>query len=158
MRLAEGVHLEGDDAHIDTPPLSREELSELADEMKASYGKAFANMADLMPRLDDIWGRMKRLASRDNISIERLGGIMTVDAVSWSRKGASAMLAAGQTGVELFDEKILDSYRKTLATASEQGVDQYVSEHLRPFLQSAKSHFDPSRTTWTERKLAASSE
>ncbi len=145
-------------AAIDTPPLSREELSELADEMKASYGKAFENTTDLMPRLDDIWGRMERLASRDNVSIEHLGGIMTVDAVSWSRKGASAMLAAGQTGVELFDEKILDSYRKTLATASEQGVDQYVSEHLRPFLQSARSHFDSSRTTWTERKLAGGSE
>ncbi len=145
-------------AAVDTPPLSREELSELADEMKASYGKAFENTTDLMPRLDDIWGRMERLASRDNVSIERLGGIMTVDAVSWSRKGASAMLAAGQTGVELFDEKILDSYRKTLATASEQGVDKYVSDHLRPFLQSARSHFDSSRTTWTERKLAGGSE
>ena len=143
---------------IDTPPLSREELSELADEMKASYGKAFANTANLMPRLDDIWGRMEQLASRDNVSIERLGGIMTVDAASWSKKGAGTMLAAGRTGAELFDEKILDSYRKTLATASEQGVDQYVSEHLRPFLQSARSHFDPSRTTWTERTLAASSE
>jgi len=138
---------------IDMPPLSREELSVLADEMKFSYGNVFANTVNLLPRLDNIWGRMKQLARRDNISLERLGGIMTVDAVAWSKKGRGTILTASRTGAELFDENILDSYRKTLATASEQGVDKYVSEHLRPFLQSAKSHFNPSRTTWTEKKL-----
>ncbi len=139
---------------VDTPPLSREELSKLADEMKISYGKAFTKTAGLIPRLDDIWGRMEQLARRDNVSFERLGGIMTVDAVSWGKKGSGTVRAAGRAGAELFDEKILDSYRKTLATASEQGVENYVGDHLRPFLQSAKSHFDSSRTTWTERKLA----
>ncbi len=138
---------------VDRPPLSREELSVLAGEMKVSYGKAFTKTVDLMPRLDDIWGRMEQLARRDNVSFERLGGIMTVDAVSWGKKGSGTIRAAGRAGAELFDEKILDSYRKTLATASEQGVENYVRGHLRPFLQSAKSHFDSNRTTWTERKL-----
>jgi hypothetical protein len=62
-------------------------------------------------------------------------------------------LAAGRTGAELFDEKILDSYRRTLAAASEQGVDRYVSDHMRPFLQTARSHFDSGRTTWIEREF-----
>ncbi len=140
-------------AAVDMPPLSREELSALADEMKAGYGRAFEHTTDLLPRLDDIWERLERLASRENISIERLGGVMTVDAVSWSEKGTGMALAAGRTGAELFDEKILDSYRRTLAVASEQGVDKYVSDHMRPFLQTARSHFDSARTTWIERKL-----
>ena len=143
---------------IDLPPLSREELSELAIEMNASYGKAFENTTDLIPRLEDIWGRMTQLARRDNVSLERLGGILTVDALSWSKKGGASIVATGRTGVELFDEKILASYRNTLAAASEQGVDKYVSRHLQPFLQSARSHFDSSQTTWTERKLAGRSE
>ena len=121
--------------------------------MKAGYGRAFEHTIDLLPRLDDIWERMERLASRENISIERLGGVMTVDVVSWSEKGAGMALAAGRTGAELFDEKILDSYRRTLAAASEQGVDKYVSDHMRPFLQSAKAHFDPAQKTWLESKL-----
>ncbi|MCK5054806.1 MAG: hypothetical protein KAR65_11020, partial [Anaerolineales bacterium] len=73
---------------IDTPPLSREDLSKLADEMKVSYGQVFKSTTNLMPRLDAIWKNMEQLARRENISIERLGGIMTVDAVSWSKKGA----------------------------------------------------------------------
>ena len=62
-------------------------------------------------------------------------------------------LAAGQTGAELFDEKILDSYRKTLAEASEQGIDKYISDHMRPFMQSARAHFDSTQNTWTGSKL-----
>ena len=107
---------------IDMPPLSREELSQLADEMKVSYGRVFKSTTNLMPRLDAIWKNMEQLALRENISIERLGGIMTVDAVSWSKKGVRMALATGRTGAELFDEKILDSYRKTLKTSCEISV------------------------------------
>ena len=139
---------------IDTPPLSREELSKLAEEMKVSYGKVFKKTTDLIPKLDVIWKNMEQLAHRENISIERLGGIMTVDAVSWSKKGAGLALAAGRTGAELFDEKILESYRKTLGAASEQGIDKYMSDHMGPFMSSAKAHFDPAHKTWTESKLA----
>jgi len=138
---------------IDTPPLSREDLSKLADEMKVSYGQVFKSTTNLIPRLDAIWKNMEQLALRENISIERLGGIMTVDAVSWSKKGVRMALATGRTGVELFDEKILDSYRKTLIAAAEQGIDKYMSDHMRPFMQSARAHFDPAQKTWTENKL-----
>ena len=138
---------------IDMPPLSREELSQLADEMKVSYGRVFKSTTNLMPRLDAIWKNMEQLALRENISIERLGGIMTVEAVSWSKKGVRMALATGRTGAELFDEKILDSYRKTLIAASEQGIDKYMNDHMRPFMQSARAHFDPAQKTWTETKL-----
>jgi len=138
---------------VDAPPISREELSKLADEMKISYGRVFRSTTNLMPRLDAIWKSMEQLARRENISIERLGGIMTVDAVSWGKKGLEIALATGQTGVELFDEKILDSYRKTLAATSEQGINKYMKEHMRPFMQSARAHFDPGHKSWTETKL-----
>ncbi len=142
----------------DMPPLSREELSVVADELKASYGEAFKGAGDLAPELDGIYDDMTQLASRDNISVERLSGIMTVDAMSRAKKGTDTVVVTGQTGAELFDEKILDSYRETLTAVSEQGTDSYVSDHLQPFLKSAKSHFDSSQTTWTEKKLKGKSE
>jgi hypothetical protein len=79
---------------------------------------------------------------------------MTVDAVSFSKRSAGIVFAAGKTGAKLLDEKILDSYRETLTKASELGVDMYISEHMKPFLQAAKSHFDSSRETWIEKKLS----
>ena len=138
---------------IDTPPLSREELSELADEMKLSYGRVFVSTKNLTPRLEAIWKNMEQLALREDISLERLIGIMTVEAAAWSKKGMGIAVAAGQTGVELFNEKVLDSYRNTLAMASEQGIDKYLRSHMRPFMQSARGHFDPRQKTWTETKL-----
>jgi len=141
---------------IDTPPLSREELSELANEMKFSYGRVFRSTTNLTPHLEAIWKNMEQLASRENISIERLVGIMTVDAATWSKKGMGIAVATGQTGAELFNEKILDSYRKTLAMTSEQGIDEYLSSHMRPFMQAARAHFDPIQKTWTEIKLVKS--
>lgn len=138
---------------IDTPPLSREELSELANEMKSSYGRVFKSTKNLTPRLEAIWKHMEQLALRENITIERLVGIMTVDAATWSKTGLEIAVATGQTGSELFNEKILDSYRRTLAMTTEQGIDEYLSSHMRPFMQSAKGHFDPAQKTWTEIKL-----
>jgi hypothetical protein len=138
---------------IDTPPLSREKLSELANEMKVNYVRVFKTTTNLIPNLDTIWENMEQLAHREKISIERLGGIITVDALSWSKKGVGVVFATGRTGVELFDEKILDSYRKTLAAVSEKGIDQYMSTHMQPFMRSAKSHFDPGQKTWLESKL-----
>jgi hypothetical protein len=41
---------------------------------------------------------------------------------------------------------------------SEQGADNYVNDHFQPFLKSAKSHFDSSQMTWTEKKLKGKSE
>ena len=138
---------------VDMPPLSHESLSALAEETMAGYTKAFERTINLVPRLDELWDRMEKLAKRENISLERLGGVMTLEAISWSKKGANTVLAAGQTGIELFDEKILDSYRKTLSEASDKGVDVYIRDHMRPFMQTARAHFDSSRETWTEKML-----
>jgi len=142
---------------IDTPPLSRVELSELANEMKSNYGRVVESATNLMPRLEAIWRNMEQLALRENISVERLVGIMTVDAATWSKKGMNIALATGQTSTELFNENILDSYRKTLAMTSKQGIDEFLSSHMRPFMQSARAHFDPAQKTWTEIKLGEKS-
>jgi len=142
---------------IDMPPLSREELSELATEMKSNYGRVAKSATNLMPHLEAIWKNMEQLALRENISIERLVGIMTVDAVNWSKKGMGIAMATGQTGAELFNEKILDNYRKTLAMTSEQGIDEYLSSHMRPFMGAARAHFEPAQKTWTEIKLVEKS-
>lgn len=138
---------------MDVPPLSQESLRVLAEETKADYAKAFKQTTNLMPRLDDLWTRMKQLSETEKISMERLGGILALDAISWSKRGAAAARAVGKSGAELFNERILDSYRKTLSDASEKGVEAYLRDHMRPFLQMAKKHFDLGRETWTEKAL-----
>ena len=138
---------------IDTPPLSREELSRVADEMTESYKSMFAKTTNLLPRIDEIWEQMNRLASKENVSLEHLTGILTVDVASWGKKGIGAVMAVGQTGADLFGEKILDSYAHTLKSVGDEGVTGYLNNCMQPFLQAAASHFNPSRKTWTESLL-----
>lgn len=135
---------------IDRPPLSTDELTRLAQDMTTSYRQMFAKAGDLFPRLETIWGRMQQLARRENISVERVTGILTVDVASWARKGIGAAFAVGQTGTELFGEKILDSYLRTLDAIQAEGSSAYLSNRMKPFLQAAADHFDPGHKTWTE--------
>ncbi len=137
-------------AAVDTPPLSREEVSRLAADMTESYRKMFASVANLLPRFDTLWKRMESLASRENISLERLGGILTVDLAQWGRKGLGAVVSVGQTGADLFGEKILASYDHTLDAVTKEGATGYLGRHMKPFVQAAVDHFSPARKTWTE--------
>ena len=145
-------------APIDTPPLSRADLTEMTNELVASYDNVFQKGGALLPEFEAVWQRMNQLAQQENISLERLSGIMTVDALrhnlaALGQTGVDVSHALGTTSAELFDETILDSYRQTLDTIAVQGVPNYVGTTLRPFLTTAASHFDPTRSTWTERWL-----
>jgi len=143
---------------LDMPPLTRRDLSAMADEMKTSYSRVFLNTKDLLPRLEEIWLRMEQIARRNNVSVERLSGAMALDASTWSRRGSGMARSVSRAGSELIDEQILASYRKTLATATEHGIDRYMRDQMQPFLQSAKAHFDPAQKTWTESRLKGKSE
>jgi hypothetical protein len=135
---------------VNTPPLTREEVSKLATEMTDNYRRMFASVGNLLPRFDTLWKRMESLASRENISLERLGGILTVDVAQWGRKGLGAVVAVGQTSVDLVGEKILASYDRTLDAVSKEGATGYLGRHMKPFMQAAADHFSPARKTWIE--------
>lgn len=137
-------------AAIDTPPLSAADLSKLADDMVNSYGQVFTRATNLVPRIETLWTQMEKLADRENLSIETLSGILTIDVAQWGKKGIGAVWALGQTGTELFGENVLDSYARTLGKISEQGVTAYLTTHMAPFWQAATGHFDPGRKTWTQ--------
>lgn len=146
-------------APIDTPPLSRTDLAQMTDELRSSYGYLIQKGGQMMPEFESIWQRMLNLAQKENISIEQLSGIMTIDALqnnlsAFGKSSVDVTQAVGDTSAELFSEKILDSYRQTLDKIAEQGAARYVGTTLRPFLTTAAGHFHPKRSTWTERWLA----
>jgi len=142
-------------AAIDMPPLSRRELNRLAENLKRGYGDTFRSTANLLPKLEKLWQRMERTAEQEKVSLDRLVGVMTVDALS---RGAGTIVAAGSTSYQLFDDHILDSYRETLEAVARQGLSRYIATHYQPFLQAVKKHFDASRLTWTERSIGGKPE
>jgi hypothetical protein len=142
---------------LDMPPLSREELSQLAYDMKESYSKVLTTSVDLIPDLSKVWDDMEQVSQREKVSLEQLMGMMVFEAASFAQKSVGTVVAVGKTGVELFDEAIVQSYKKTLERVSSEGVDTYLANHFQPFLEAAKGHFDISQKTWLERKLTGES-
>ncbi|MEM8860775.1 MAG: hypothetical protein AAGD96_20825 [Chloroflexota bacterium] len=133
---------------IDMPPLSQQDFSNLTNEMVDGYGDAFGKTSAVLPQLDTLWASMESLTKRENISMEKLMGIMTLDAM---KQGAGVATSVGKASANLVDEKILESYRKTIQDASTVGVNSYISDHMRPFLEAAGAHFNASNETWIER-------
>lgn len=139
---------------LDQPPLSREELTQLADEMKESYSKVLTTSVDLIPDLTKVWDDIEEVSQKEKVSLEKIMGMMVFEAASFVEKSVGTVAAVGKTGVELFDESIVQSYRKTLERINVEGVDSYIANHFQPFVQAAKEHFNIGKKTWLERKLS----
>jgi hypothetical protein len=51
------------------------------------------------------------------------------------------------------DASVIEDYRRTLAEIRARGVDLYARETILPYVEAVRRHFDPSRETFTERRL-----
>jgi hypothetical protein len=142
---------------LDQPPLSREELAQLADEMKESYSKVLTTSVDLIPDLSKVWDDIEQTSQREKVSLEKLMGVLVFEAASFVEKSVGTVAAVGKTGVELFDENIIQSYKKTLERIHVEGVDGYIANQFQPFWENAKGHFKFGKKTWLERKLIGQS-
>ena len=138
---------------IDTPPLSSEEIRQLAAELRASTAHLANNSAQLIPRFESLWNQITLLASKEKMSVEQILGILSVHAATVTQASWGTMDAVGKTGYHFLDEVIIADYKKTLDGISETGGWDYLRTNMAPFWQSAQGHFDFRRETRTERWL-----
>lgn len=141
---------------IDTPPLSREEVQALADELRASTASLASNSANLLPRFEALWNQINLVARRERMSLAEIMGILSLHAATVTQTGLGTAGAIGKTGYHFLDEMVLNDYKTTLAGISEIGAWTYMRQHMAPFFENAQSHFDFSRETGTERWLKRS--
>lgn len=138
---------------MDTPPLSQQQLAELASDLSDGYGRIFAGSRSLLTRMNVLQTRMERTADREGLSVEEVSGVMAIDLASLGKAGLGTTAAVGQTGAELFGERILVSYERTLDELNREGASAYLNRYLKPFMDAAVAHFDPNKSTWTQEML-----
>ena len=56
-----------------------------------------------------------------------------------------------RAGVQTGRTQIFDFYREALGTIAQLGLPAYARQVSRPYLAVVRGHFDPARTTHTER-------
>ncbi len=138
---------------VDTPPLSREQLADLAGDLTDGYGRMFSQSQALLARFEALQSRMEQTAGDEGLSVEAVSGVMAIDVASIGKAGVGTTMAVGQTGAELFGEKILASYERTLDELNSQGAGAYLNRYMKPFMDAAVEHFDPKKSTWTQDML-----
>lgn len=89
---------------------------------------------------------------RSLLSVSSLSGLGTL-AGRTAGGAARGTLAAGRVAARLMNASVLEDYRRTLADIRARGVDAYARDTILPYLRAARRHFDPSRETFTERRL-----
>lgn len=140
-------------AAVDTPPLSSEQLAGVARDLADGYEQMFSKSRPLLSRFEALQSRMEQTAGDEGLSVEAVSGIMAIDVASLGKAGLGTTAAVGRTGAELFGEKILASYERTLDKLNRQGVSAYVNRYMKPFFDAAVAHFDPNKSTWTQDML-----
>ncbi len=140
-------------AAIDTPPLSKEEITNLANELRGSAAKLTENSTNMLPRFENLWNQITLVARKENLSLAQVLGMLSVHAASISGTGLGTAGALGKTSIGIVDEVVLTDYRETLQGISEEGASNYLTNHMQPFLQQARSHFDFTNETVTQRLL-----
>ncbi len=137
-------------AAIDTPPLSIEEIQQLANDLRKSAGDLTTNSTNLLPRFENLWNQITLVAKQEDMSLAQILGMLSVQAASIPSTGLNAASAVGKTGIGILDEVILREYRETLQGISDEGAGNYLTNHMQPFLDTARSHFDFNNETSTQ--------
>lgn len=129
-------------AAIDTPPMTRDEIRKLADDLRQSTATLSRDSTKLLPDFESIWNQISLVAKKENMSIEQIMGILSVNAASMTSASRGTADAVTKTGLVILDEMLLADYKETLSTIQEAGAGNYMASHMRPFLKNAQSHFD----------------
>jgi hypothetical protein len=119
---------------VDVPPLN-------VRDMRSSWRALQQNVAELPDahRLASIYAQLQRVAKQEGRSL----------------RSVSSLIAAGavRAGVQMGHTYIFDYYHDALRVMTTEGLAAYAQRVAKPYLTVAVGHFDPQRTTYTERLL-----
>ncbi|MEK6643571.1 MAG: hypothetical protein AABZ08_06645 [Planctomycetota bacterium] len=135
---------------FDIPPVDVGQLRELRDRLTSGYQNVFREATDLLPRMDTLWKKIESLASRDNVAIESIVGLMTVDLAKGAGKAVDAAFVVGNVTTNVVAETILQSYGETILRVQNRGALACLDEATRPYMDAISTHMSLEKETWTE--------
>ena len=130
-------------APLDVPPLSKEELETLKDEIRKSYGDVGRASLAAIPSLDQTWEALMELRNREKLPLLRLSGAMALGATRSVGRATGAM----------FWEKVVSSYGESMESVRKEGFRSFLSRVSAPYLEAVSRAFSMSKGTLTERFL-----
>jgi hypothetical protein len=139
---------------FDIPPVDVSQARELRDRLLGGYANVFREATDLLPKIDAIWEKMESLAKRDNVSVDQIVGLMTVDLNRVAGKAMDAAFVVGSVTTDFLADNILKSYGETITKVQNQGIAACLDEATRPYIDAISAHLSAGKQTWTERAFS----
>jgi hypothetical protein len=140
---------------IDMPPITLEEFTEFKNSMTTNLKDNVNQSKKLMKDLEEVWSKMHQVGKKENISINKLSGAMTLDVLKKvSVKGYELTKSSTSTTFDILNEFIIKSYKESIDEVTKQGRKKYFGDHMRPFVKQLNSHFSKDHKTLTEKILA----
>ena len=137
-------------------------VEELLDTLEGTSGLVAESLDEPPLNVDDLrasWQDLRKQAT-ELPDANRLAGLYAdLQQVSKqegrSLRSVSALIAAGavRAGVKMGEVHIFDYYQNALRTIAGEGLEVYTRRVTGPYLAVAGGHFQPDRTTYTERLL-----
>jgi hypothetical protein len=117
---------------LDEPPLN-------VDEMRTSWQDLRMKATELPDanRLASIYTDLQNVAIKEDRSLQSVSSLIATGAL--------------QAGVQLGHSHIFNYYQDALGTINTEGLPLYSRRVTRPYFAAAKNHFDPERSSFTER-------
>ncbi len=129
---------------LDTPPLSKAELTALGTEIAAGYAQLYRSGSAAIPSPEALWQTFTKLRDAEKVPLLRLSGAMAL----------SSAKAVGVATGTLMWETTVRSYAASLDAVSKRGFAAFFAEASAPYFEALAGAFAPARKTLTEKLLS----
>jgi len=141
-------------SNIDTPPLTKEELKENFDELKAYFREVGEKTKISLKDLKELWNEIVETAKKEKKSILEISGAITLHLMNRTKSTMRTAKITGKVTSEIIHQHVLEYYREALKEIKEEGYLKVVRKEFRPYLTSALHMFSPEEKMLTERILS----
>lgn len=139
---------------IDTPPISINELKNFKDEMTEEFTKNADATKMIYQDMEAVYKKMQKTSRDQKISMSKLNGTMTLDAMNKTgNKQLDLVKAGSMSSLNLLKELFVDSYMDSLDHLNHVGKRAYLIKHMTPFMKQVKGHYLKNNVTLTEKVL-----
>lgn len=137
-------------ANVDTPPLSRSDLKNHAEELKEALNEVRQALAGSKDKLQETFDDFKSMADEAGNRLE-LAGVMTIRAAQQVPLKTKQLATGAEVAATMVVDQLLLYYPRTLAEIHSRGYAKVASEALAPYGRAVVANFDASNPTLTER-------
>ncbi|MDA3845918.1 MAG: hypothetical protein PF505_05125 [Vallitaleaceae bacterium] len=139
---------------IDMPPITKDEFAEFKRNLSVSLNGNMNQTKLMMKDLETVWNKMHQVGKKENLSISKMNGAMTLDLMKQATiRGMDMTKSTVMTTYDLFNELIIKSYMDSIDDVVKNGRKKYLMDHMAPVIKQFSKLYKKEHVTVTEKVI-----